>query len=60
MSARRLSSIRPVNHRLETCRVGEGTTAVRFTRDTEPDAYQSRVFELLKPDAPAWPSKRAQ
>ncbi len=43
-----------------TCRAGEGKTAVRFTRDTEPDAYQSRVFELLNQDGPAWPGKCAQ
>jgi hypothetical protein len=43
-----------------TCRVGEGKAAVRFTRDTEPDAYHSRVFELLTQDGPAWPGKCAQ
>ena len=43
-----------------TCRVGEGKTMVRFTRQTEPDAYQSRVFDLLKPEVPEWPSKCAQ
>jgi Transposase DDE domain len=43
-----------------TCRVGEGKTAVRFTRDTEPDVYQSRIFELLEQDGPAWPAKCAQ
>jgi len=43
-----------------TCRAGEGKTAVRFTRDTEPDAYQSRIFELLEQDGPAWPAKCAQ
>lgn len=43
-----------------TCRAGEGKTAVRFTRDTEPDAFQSRVFELLQQDGPAWPGKCAQ
>jgi len=39
-----------------TCRVGEGKTTVHFTRDTEPNACQSRVFELLAQDAPWWPS----
>ena len=39
-----------------TCRVGEGKTTVRFPRDTEPNAYQSRVFELLAQDAPWWPT----
>ena len=39
-----------------TCRVGEDKTTVHFTRDTEPNAYQSRVFELLAQDAPWWPS----
>lgn len=43
-----------------TCRAGEGKTAVRFTRDTEPDAFQSRVFEILQQDGPAWPDKCAQ
>ncbi len=33
------------------------STLVRFTRDTEPDAFQSQVFELLKQDGPAWPGK---
>ena len=43
-----------------TCRVGDGKTAVRFQRDTEPDAYQKRVFELLAQDAAWWTSKCAQ
>ena len=43
-----------------TCRVGEGKTLVHFTRDTEPDAYQTRVFEFLAKEAPWWPSKCAQ
>jgi transposase len=43
-----------------TCRVGESKTAVRFKRDTEPDAYQNRVFELLAQDASWWPNKCAQ
>lgn len=43
-----------------TCRVGESKTAVRFKRDTEPDACQTRVFELLAQDASWWPGKCAQ
>ena len=43
-----------------TCRVGDGKTAVRFTRDTEPDAYQARVFALINQDALEWPSECAQ
>jgi transposase len=43
-----------------TCRVGEGKTAVHFQRDTEPDAYQKRVFELLAQDASWWTNKCAQ
>jgi hypothetical protein len=43
-----------------TCRVGEGKTTVRFTRATEPNAYQSRIFALLKEDGPAWTSKDKQ
>jgi len=39
-----------------TCRVGEGKTTVRFPRQTEPNAYQSRVFDLLAQDAPWWPT----
>ena len=43
-----------------TCRVGESQTTVRFKRDTEPNAYQKRVFELLAQDASWWPNKCAQ
>jgi hypothetical protein len=43
-----------------TCRVGEGKTTVRFTRETECDDYQRRVFELLALDAPSWPKGCAQ
>jgi hypothetical protein len=43
-----------------TCRIGEGKTTVRFTRATEANAYQSRIFELLKQDATLWTSKCAQ
>ncbi len=43
-----------------TCRVGESKTAVRFERDTEPNAYQNRVFELIAQDATWWPNKCAQ
>jgi hypothetical protein len=43
-----------------TCRAGEGKTAVRFTRNTAPGAYRLRVFELLKCDGPAWLVKCAQ
>lgn len=39
-----------------TCRIDEGKTPVRFTRDTEPNAFQSRIFALLKADAPFWPN----
>lgn len=39
-----------------TCRVGEGKTTVRFSRETEPNAYQSRVFELLAQNASWWPN----
>jgi hypothetical protein len=42
------------------CRVGEGKTVVHFTRDTEPNAFQSRVFALLKADDPCWLPARAQ
>ena len=37
-----------------TCRVGEGKTAVRFTRDTEPNATQAKAFELLEADHACW------
>lgn len=40
-----------------TCRVGEDKTAVRFNRETEPDAYQKRVFELIAQEASWWPKK---
>jgi transposase len=43
-----------------TCRVGASKTAVRFKRDTEPDAYQTRVFQLLAQTASYWPSQCAQ
>jgi hypothetical protein len=38
-----------------TCRVGQGQTTVRFTRDTEPDTFQLNTFALLQGDAPWWP-----
>ena len=37
-----------------SCRIGEGKTAVRFTRDTEPNAFQARVFELLEAPGECW------
>ena len=43
-----------------TCRVGEGETAVRFARETEPNAYQARVFELLEASNPCWEWNCAQ
>ena len=43
-----------------TCRVGEGTAAVRFTRDTEPNALQARVFDLLQAQNPCWQQHCAQ
>jgi len=43
-----------------TCRVGEGKTLVRFTKDTEPNAFQAQAFALLKADAPWWPRACAQ
>ena len=39
-----------------TCRIDEGKTPVRFTRDTEPNAFQARVFALLKAEATFWPN----
>lgn len=43
-----------------TCLVGAGKTLVRFTRDTEPDAFQARAFALLQADGPCWPQGCAQ
>jgi hypothetical protein len=43
-----------------TCRVGEGNSAVRFERDTEPDAFQARAFALLQAKATCWPQACAQ
>lgn len=43
-----------------TCLVGEGKTLVRFTRDTEADAFQARAFALLQADGPCWPQSCAQ
>jgi len=40
-----------------TFTIGEGETEISITRDTEPNRFQSRVFELLNADAPYWPSK---
>ena len=42
-----------------TCRAGEGRTAVRFTRDTEPNAFQTRVFQLLEADHACWQYNKA-
>lgn len=42
------------------CRTGVGKSVVHFQRDTEPDAFQSRAFALLKADATFWPRTRAQ
>jgi hypothetical protein len=36
------------------CRVGEGKNQVSIIRETEPTAFQSRVFSLLDADAPCW------
>lgn len=45
-----------------TCEVGNGKFKVTFKRDTMPNVFQQRAFELLKADAPFWqtivPSKR--
>lgn len=43
-----------------TCRIGEDRTAVRFTRDTEPNAFQAQAFALIEADAPWWKHNRAQ
>jgi transposase len=43
-----------------TCRIGEGAAAVRFTRHTEPNALQARVFDLLEAENPCWGQKCAQ
>jgi hypothetical protein len=45
---------------LNTCRIGEGSAAVRFTRETEPNAFQTRIFELLKAPNPCWQQNCAQ
>ena len=39
-----------------TCRIDEGKIPVHFTRDTEPNAFQSKVFALLKTEAAFWPN----
>ena len=38
-----------------TCQVAESKEKVSFTRDTQPNAFQSRAFDLLAADAPFWP-----
>ena len=37
-----------------------GDAKVPVVREETPDAYQSRVFELLAADAPTWPRRCAQ
>ncbi len=43
-----------------TCRFGEGRTAIRITRDTEPNDVQARAYALIEADDPWWKNKRAQ
>jgi len=38
-----------------TCQVAGSKEKVSFTRDTQPDAFQSRAFDLLAADASFWP-----
>ena len=40
-----------------TCQVAGGKENVSFVCDTQPSAYQSRVFNLLAADAPFWPRR---
>jgi hypothetical protein len=42
-----------------TCCFGEGRTAVRFTRDTMPNAFQARAFQLLEADHACWRYNKA-
>ena len=35
-----------------TCRMGNGKTAIRFKRQTEPTPYQQRIFDLLEQNLP--------
>ena len=43
-----------------TLRFGEGRTAVRITRDTEPNDVQARAFALIEADDPWWKNGRTQ
>lgn len=43
-----------------TCRIGEGKNQVSIIRETEPNAFQSRIYSLLEADAPCWAKKCAQ
>jgi transposase len=40
-----------------TCQAAGDKGSVSFVCDTQPDAYQSRVFDLLAEDAPFWPKR---
>ncbi|MGI5869573.1 MAG: hypothetical protein ACOX9C_09060 [Kiritimatiellia bacterium] len=40
-----------------TCQAAGDKGNVSFVCDTQPDAYQSRVFDLLAEDAPFWPER---